>query len=337
MVTVKEPFPELENPEAWTEIDGDLAGIDPKRAEMIKKSREGTARFDAVRAAHWQDPDGVDAFVDIPYMDDDVRGHKLDVYVPHDARLRADHTMPIYVDVHGGGFIYGYKELNRNYCTHLAAHGVVVVSLSYRPAPQTDFQGQLQDVANGLKWVKENMMMYPGDPSHVFLTGDSAGGCLAFYATLVEHNPEFARKIGVTAAGLPVTGSAIVSAIVDLTPYLDPAVQRAHNVDDLSAMLGKDFFSCLAPVGVENLTLNKLVADLNVPPLYLLTSSDDFIEAETLKLATAMSLARKKFELHDFAPEPGRALGHVFSIGMSWLEESQEVFEQMRKFAYHNL
>ena len=37
MVTVKEPFPELENPEAWTEIDGDLAGIEPKRAELIKK------------------------------------------------------------------------------------------------------------------------------------------------------------------------------------------------------------------------------------------------------------------------------------------------------------
>ena len=102
-------------------------------------------------------------------------------------------------------------------------------------------------------------------------------------------------------------------------------------------MLGEAFFSCLAPFGVENLTLNKLVADLNVPPLYLLTSSDDFIEAETLKLATAMSLARKKFELHDFAPEAGHALGHVFSIGMSWLEESQEVFEQMRKFAYRNL
>ena len=337
MVTVKEPFPELENPEAWTEIDADLAGVDPQRAELIKKSREGMARFDSVRAAEWQDPDGVDAFVDIPYLDDGLRGHKLDVYVPHDSRLRADHTLPVYVDVHGGGFVYGYKELNRNYCTHLAAHGVVVVSLSYRPAPQTDFHGQLQDVAQGLAWVKKNIMMYAGDPTGVFLTGDSAGGCLAFYASLVERNTDFASKINIAPAGVRVKGAAVVSALLDMPPYVDPTAKKDPTVQNLLSMLGDDFFSCLEPVGVENLALGKLVADMDVPPLYLLTSSDDFVEAETLKLATAMSLARKKFELHDFAPEAGHALGHVFSIGMSWLEESQEVFEQMRKFAYHNL
>ena len=63
------------------------------------------------------------------------------------------HTLPVYIDIHGGGFTYGYKELNRNFNVHLAEQGFAVFSLNYRPAPQTDLRGQLADIQAALRWI----------------------------------------------------------------------------------------------------------------------------------------------------------------------------------------
>ena len=95
---------------------------------------------------------------------------------------------PVYVDIHGGGFCYGYKELNRNFNTHLAAQGFAVVSLNYRPAPQTDLKGQLADVQAALRWLKAHLADYPVDPNAVFITGDSAGGALALLTLAIENS-----------------------------------------------------------------------------------------------------------------------------------------------------
>ena len=155
----------LKDAERWTEIDGDLDGVDPSVAAAILTSRCETIRYDHPRTERWHDPEDVDVIADIPYLPDggcdatagQVRGHLLDIYLPHEAAVRMSKVTPVYVDIHGGGFCYGYKELNRNFNTHLAAQGFAVVSLNYRPAPQTDLKGQLADVQAALRWLKAHL------------------------------------------------------------------------------------------------------------------------------------------------------------------------------------
>lgn len=144
----------LRNAEAWTETDGDLAGVSPERAAGMRAMRYGSILCDTPRSALWHTPEGIDTFADIAYLPDggydkaagQCRGHLLDVYLPHDAVLRGGKTLPVYVDIHGGGFTYGYKELNRNFNVHLADRGFAVFSLNYRPAPQTDLRGDRKSV-----------------------------------------------------------------------------------------------------------------------------------------------------------------------------------------------
>ncbi len=106
--------------------------------------------------------------------------HLLDVYYPEGTK--ADAKLPVIIDIHGGGWMYGDKDLNKYYCLELANRGYVVFNMSYRLAPDVTVNEQLQDCAEALKWINENMESYPCDRSRILLTGDSAGGQLCAYS-----------------------------------------------------------------------------------------------------------------------------------------------------------
>lgn len=257
--------------------------------------------------------------------------------------VRGSKTTPVYIDIHGGGFVYGYKDLNRNFCTNLAKQGFAVFSISYRPAPETDFLGQLEDTAAAFRWIREHRDDYPVAQDQVFLTGDSAGGTLALYMTAVERSSEFAEKIGIGQSGLSVVGSALISPLTDLTSYLalcgfDAKCEfgdaRLVPIIDCIAPM---FFTRLFDRGAELADLKTMAEEVDFPSVFINTSSDDFIHVESLKLATALVAAGRDVELHDWHTDKGQTLGHVFPVCMSWLDESQKVLRLMRDFAYAKL
>ncbi len=96
--------------------------------------------------------------------------------------------LPVLVWIHGGGFITG--DANSNDGTNFAKKGIVFVSLSYRTGalgflalPELTAENPrhisgnygLLDMIEGLKWVKENIAQFGGDPSKVTIMGESAG------------------------------------------------------------------------------------------------------------------------------------------------------------------
>lgn len=118
----------IKHAERWTETTVDLAGLSEARLQGILDMRFSAIAVDTPRSELWHTPESIDVIDDIPYLPDggydaeagQCRGHLLDLYLPHDAVLRCGHTLPVYIDIHGGGFTYGYKELNRNFNVHLA-------------------------------------------------------------------------------------------------------------------------------------------------------------------------------------------------------------------------
>ncbi|PJM75714.1 alpha/beta hydrolase [Bifidobacterium simiarum] len=355
--------------ETWTEIDGDLGDLPVPLATAIARFRLAFARGDESRVPYWQVPDGVDVIADLPYADDadgdgdadPVRGHRLDLYLPHEAVVRGGHTLPVYVDIHGGGFVYGYKELNRNFCVNLAARGFAVFSLNYRPAPQTDLIGQLRDVNRALAWIRDHRGEYPIAQDGVWLTGDSAGACLAFLTTAIERPSaasvgasaglstglsSVAKSLGITPSGIGVNGAALVSGVYDIARYVPPesgeygaGVRGGLTGDPQSIMdvLAEPFYGCLRGAGRGVIDTGRIVRSVDLPPIFLNTSSDDFIESETLKLAVMLAEQGVDFELHDWKTAKAETLGHVFPVCMSWLPESQRVLDLIRDFTYARL
>ncbi len=316
-------------------MDEDLADVPEELARSVFDARCAMASSDVPRSPLWEDPDGVDALTDIPYLPDgdSVRGHRLDLYLPHDAVLRGGRTTPVFIDVHGGAFCYGSKELNRNFAAHLCALGFGVVGLNYRVAPQTDLKGQLADIQSALQWVKTHLEEHPLDPSAVFLTGDSAGAALALLTLAIESSPDAAHAFGVRkASGLGFSGGVLVSGVYDLSRNGAPGTGRHRAYTSLKGTVGEDFFAGLDDAQ-RWLTPQGLVKSTNLPPLMLTTSSDDFLESETLDLAAALARRHSDFEVHDWKTARHQTLGHVFPVCLTWIEESRRALELMRDFA----
>lgn len=119
----------------------------------------------------------------------------LDVYRER-ARERGGETAkrPVFLYVHGGGWIIGNKgQQGLLTVNHLAARGWVCVSINYRLSPRATFPEHLYDVKRAIAWVKANVADYGGDPNFVVIGGGSAGAHLAALAALTPGASEYQR------------------------------------------------------------------------------------------------------------------------------------------------
>jgi para-nitrobenzyl esterase len=103
---------------------------------------------------------------------------------------KANEKRPVMIWIYGGAFVGGTTSFPTFEGANLARKGVVLVSVAYRVGPmgflahpelsKESGKGSgaygIQDQIAGLKWVKENIAQFGGDPSNVTIFGESAGG-----------------------------------------------------------------------------------------------------------------------------------------------------------------
>lgn len=110
------------------------------------------------------------------------RGLKVDVYVPNAAKpqgiFRVKKKVPVLLYVHGGGWIKGTRRKVYNLPAYANARGYMLVSVDYRPVPRTNIDGQVNDVVRSIRWVRNNIKKYGGDPKKIVIMGHSAGAHL---------------------------------------------------------------------------------------------------------------------------------------------------------------
>ena len=80
-------------------------------SEIFKLFWKTVERKDARRINSQTPPTEIEQFCDIQYIDDGLWQHRLDVYSKSG---KLSHR-PVIIDIHGGGWMYGTKEINKNY------------------------------------------------------------------------------------------------------------------------------------------------------------------------------------------------------------------------------
>lgn len=134
---------------------------------------------------------GVIAESDISYAGDFLRGHLLDVYRP----AAGTRKLPVLIDIHGGGFMSSYKELDRLFGFHMAKRGFLVFNVNYRLALSgIKVTDQIRDISTAVKWIDGNLNRFGGDRENVFICGHSAGAVLAVIEALNSKSARL-RKI----------------------------------------------------------------------------------------------------------------------------------------------
>lgn len=124
---------------------------------------------------------------------------------------------PVMFWIHGGGFAIGSGASPLYNGTNLAKRGdVVVVTINYRLGPlgflyfndiapgNHDFENNLgiKDQIAALKWVKENIAAFGGDPDMVTIFGESAGGT-SVETLLAAHDAKGLYRRAIVESGPP--------------------------------------------------------------------------------------------------------------------------------------
>nr|CAD7267732.1 unnamed protein product [Timema shepardi] len=115
----------------------------------------------------------------------------LNVYTPQNPSSAAN--LPVMVYIHGGAFVSGSGSDTNNKPEYFLEQGIVAVYINYRlnifgflSLEGTDVSGNagLKDQVAALRWVKNNIASFGGDPNSVTIVGESAGGASIHYQVI---------------------------------------------------------------------------------------------------------------------------------------------------------
>jgi len=157
------------------------------RAPQRAVGWKGVRRADAFAPACPQDQGG-NARLGLPLLPTSEDCLYLNIWSPP---RKPGERLPVMVWIYGGGFIFGATSIPTYSGNALARHGVVVVSIAYRlgalgflahPDLTAESRGRgsgnygMLDQIAGLRWVRDNIAAFGGDPANVTIFGESAGG-----------------------------------------------------------------------------------------------------------------------------------------------------------------
>ncbi|MDP6690632.1 MAG: alpha/beta hydrolase [Alphaproteobacteria bacterium] len=164
-------------------VDGDIqkildlieqAGRPPYRDQTLEEARAGYQVM-----VNLMDPDEepihrtLDRTIPGPAGEIPVR-----VYWPRETP--AGESLPVFVYLHGGGFVIGDLNTHDPLCRRLCNRGdCIVVSVDYRLAPEHPFPASGEDCIAAMNWCAANATELGGDGSRLAIGGDSAGGNLS--------------------------------------------------------------------------------------------------------------------------------------------------------------
>lgn len=266
-------------------------------------------RSDDKRDAGLSTPENIVRFNDLRYGED-TRWNLLDVYCPRERKGK----LPVIVNVHGGGWVYGDKEKYQYYCMSLADHGFAVVNFSYRLAPKFKFPAPLEDTNAVFHWVMRNAETYSFDTTRVFGVGDSAGAQLLALYSCICTNPAYATSYAFSAPEhFAPTAIALNCGVYEI---------QFRNKKDLVANLMADY---LPGKGTENeKELNSVLRNVtnNFPPSFIMTCEGDMLVEQAPPLVERLQQLSVPVEYHYYG-DKDHILGHVFHCNIRSADAQQ--------------
>lgn len=163
------------------------------------------------------------------------------VFIPKN--YKSGELLPLYLDVHGGGFAACDPSFDDEFCSVFANQfNILMVSINYSKAPSVGFPVPTYDVAVIAQAIIEDESL-PIDKSRVAIGGFSAGGNLSLSAVQL---PELKGKVKAVVPWYPVTDWVTKTAEkLKTRPYRKPG-----DVDSLQ-WTGKLFNYGYIPAGQD--------------------------------------------------------------------------------------
>lgn len=264
-------------------------------------------------------PQGVTECRNISYGHHD-KWSLLDVYYPEGTTT----SLPTIVSIHGGGYVYGTKEIYRRYGMDMARRGFAFVNFNYRLAPKWRFPTPLHDTNAVMQWICKNAARYHLDPSRIILVGDSAGAQLASQYAAIATNGDYAALFSIQVPKISIRCLGLNCGMYDAVAQA-ASPRKGIALDYIGKALADDD---------PRFRVLQAITD-RYPPAYITTACHDFLRSNAEPMYEFLKTKGIPAAWKCYGSEEDKTIGHVFHVNIV-LEEAKlcndESAEFFRKF-----
>ncbi|MCX8032589.1 MAG: alpha/beta hydrolase [Thermoleophilia bacterium] len=205
-----------------------------------------------------------------------------------------EEVRPLYINLHGGGFVLGNPEMEDRYLPGLAeAAGVKIISVDYSLAPEAPFPVALDECYAVALYAKEHASELRIDPTKIGIGGQSAGGNLSAAVCLMDGER---KELGI---------KCLVLVYPPLDLYTDP-INKPKPKGAISPKMARMFDA--AYVGERGKARNPLISPYYAtaeqlrlfPPTLVITAELDSLAPEAEAFAEKLREAGVEVTLRRF-------------------------------------
>lgn len=261
--------------------------------------------------------DSCEKRIGLPYLDSADPSQVLDIYYA-DKAVRKD---AVIIDIHGGFYVAGKRENNRDFASVFLREGYDVVLLEYRLNDGVrDVSDELSDCAAGLDYLYAYAAELGLNKDRMFLTGDSAGGHLALY--MAEGSED--KSLPIRPQAFKTLGVLINCPAYDFATFGETGF---FSNGAMAWFIGprfrdKEWMTSMSP---------RTFIGSYRGPLFVSTCTKDFIRSQSLLIKADCDSLSRPVEFVDIASDD-RKVGHVHNVTAPGLPESKEVNARMIAF-----
>lgn len=275
----------------------------------------GAAKNDRKRDAAIPIPEGVTECCNISYGSHG-KDNLLDVYYPQGTK----DSLPTIVSIHGGGYVYGSKEIYRRYGMDMAKRGFAFVNFNYRLAPKWKFPTPLWDTNSVMQWICRNATRYHLNPRKIIIVGDSAGAQLASQYAAIATNPAYAALFDMTVPEITIQALGLNCGLYDLHGQAQ-GKRKGLALD----YLGRD----IKADDPRLLVLEAITADY--PPAYITTACHDFLRPAAEPMFHYLTGKGIDARWKCYGSEEQPEVAHVFHVNII-LEDAKRCNDDSAEF-----
>ena len=251
-------------------------------------------------------PSDIERFDNIFYgPDKDV--NYLDVYLP---KIRQG-NLPVIVSIHGGGWVYGNKDIMQFYCMSLAQKGFAVINFSYRLAPKYKHPTPFIDTNAVFCWVLANAGKYHFDVNNIFAVGDSVGANILALYSCACGDKSFAKKLEIDIpSGFMPNAVGLNCGIYHM---------KRGEVDALLDSFAEEYFpSRGSDEEYEDICVASHLGT-TFPPAFIVTAQGDFLAGQAEPFYRLLK-SKNGEAVYRFYGDEKHELKHVFHIDIKLAE-----------------
>ena len=253
--------------------------------ELRWKAPQSVQAWEGVRSAKQfgNDPMQPNIFGDMSFRGSGRSEDCLYLNIWTTASTTAD-AMPVLIYFNGGGLMAGSGSEPRYDGSSIAKEGVIGVTANYREGvfgffahpdltASSEYKGSgnygFLDQVAAIKWVKENISAFGGDPDKIFIVGESAG---SFSVSLLMCSP----------LSKDLIAGAMLSSGAEVLPYL-PSIQADADAAGAELLKQAGISSLADAMALNADSLQKLIppkgmANVVLDGYFMKESADDVFE-----------------------------------------------------------